>query len=105
MQDAFDFSAPTGDDLKREALDGMEVKHLRWIDEARLNATVHAAKYGRVSINDIRFMIKRGVLSKSPHCNVMGTIFHKGFREISREPVENPAGRNRGGGVAVWGLA
>jgi hypothetical protein len=105
MQTEFDFTAPTGDELKRQALDGMELKYPRWIDRARERAAYHAAKHGRVSINDIRTMIANGELPEPPHHNVLGSIFRTGFRKIGIEEVKHPSAHNRGGGVSVWGLA
>lgn len=98
-------TAPTGDELKREALAAMEGKHSRWIDFARDKARKHCIIYGRVSSNDINEMIANGELPAPPHFNAMGAVFRKGFRKIGIEEVKHASARNRGGGVTVWGLA
>lgn len=106
QQVAFNFDMPTGDELKRQALAEMEAKYPRWIDFAREKARRHATIYGRVSSNDIHAMIDAGELPPPPHHNAMGAIFRKGFIQLPfRVDAEHAASRNRGGGVAVWGLA
>lgn len=104
-QQALDFSAPTGDELKRQILADLESKYPRWIDWARDKARKHCIIYGRVSSNDINEMIASGEIPAPPHFNAMGAVFRKGFRKIGIEEVKHASARNRGGGVTVWGLA
>ncbi len=87
----------TGEQLKQEALDKVEVSGSAWLDKARQVARDIAQRTGKVTADDVIEQV-----GLPPNYKTAGAIFRYGFRRVGYTKSTRPSNHARL--LSVWAL-